>query len=75
MASCFSDLSPIENVWSELQAEVAPFGDEARDLEELKTRIRKFFREYSAEKCLKLVRSLPKRLQLMKEADFNTIKN
>ncbi len=71
---CSLDLSPIENVWSELQCYVAPFGKEPKTLETAKRRVRKFFKEYPADKCLKLIRSMPKRIRLMGENNYDTIK-
>jgi len=71
---CSPDLNPIENVWSMMQSKVSPLGGEAKTISALKMRIRRFFKQFPAEMCLKLIRSMPKRLQLMREADYETIK-
>lgn len=68
------DLSIIENVWSELQEYVAPLGNEPKTSAAAKSRIRRFFSEYSPERCQKLYASIPGRLKECRDNDFYSIK-
>ncbi len=70
---CSPDLSIIENVWSQLQEYVAPYGDEPTSVAAAKGRVRRFFRSFTLEQCLALYRSIPKRMVLLREAEFLTI--
>lgn len=69
-----ADLSPIENAWSDQQRTVSPADDEPASLEELRSRITKWFAEYPAATCLNLLHSMPNRLRLCREAEFYTTK-
>ncbi len=72
---CSPDLSIIENVWSELQEYVAPYGNEPKTKSAAKQRVRKFFRDYSQERCLKLYGSIPGRITECQANDYYTIKS
>lgn len=69
-----ADMSPIENVWPLMQAAVSPSGDEPKNREETRSRCTKFFAEFPAAACHKLVHHMPNRVAACIRADYYTTK-
>jgi len=61
------DLNPIENLWSDLKKRVSKY--HATNQLELSAAVKQAWKETSKELCEKLVKSVPNRLNLVKEYD------
>lgn len=57
------DLNPIENLWSQVKRSLNYFATPPKGMLELWERIEKIWNEISADQCLKLVESMPNRME------------
>lgn len=64
------DISPIEQVWPLLSAYCAPYGSFGVSHEQLKERATRFFADFPAEACQKLLRTSKKRMRLLENFDW-----
>nr|CCA20410.1 PREDICTED: similar to predicted protein putative [Albugo laibachii Nc14] len=67
--ACSPDLNPIENVWGYMSRHVYANGRQFHSIQELKNAIQQVWDQIPASYFLTLVSSMPKRVQMVKEAN------